>query len=133
YLATEGKQELEIARTLYLDDENALKPEIMPPGAAAKSDWLREGYVVLVSSKEKPSDELAKIKTLAPKDLRISAKNALEYKDGGTWKVFRRNSYVVLAVSRTAFRGLDDSAPWAKKYAAAIKLAGEPRPGGGSG
>jgi hypothetical protein len=91
-----------------------------------KVDSLREGYLVVVSSRERKSDDLSKILGMDTRDIRLSSIGAgLEYKDQGEWRRFRHNSYVVLSVTKTTLRGENESSNWFAKYTEAERTAEE--------
>jgi hypothetical protein len=82
-------------------------------------DALREGYLVVVSSREKKGGDLTEILTLQPDQIRLSPLGQqLEYKDGEAWKAVVDNSYVIFSITKTTTRGEDES-PWLVKYRAA--------------
>ncbi|MFL6622168.1 MAG: hypothetical protein ACJ8NR_06075 [Sulfurifustis sp.] len=127
YLATEGKQALDIRRTVYFD----------PDAEDHKDDALREGYLVLISSNGMSAAEAMKMTELTSKELRIAAKGGgLEIREGGSWKPFKRASYAILTVTSVSVRGEDRAAPWFKKYGEALQLAKEklaaPEPAAGA-
>jgi len=82
-------------------------------------DALREGYLVVVSSREHKGDGLTKILSLQPEDYRLSSQgHQLEYKESGAWTPLVDNSYVIFSITQTTTRG-EDEAPWLVKYRAA--------------
>jgi len=94
-----------------------------------KEDSLREGYLVILSSREGKSDDLKKILTLLssdPSSVRIhSTTKCLEYKEGTEWKQLKSNSYVVLSITKASCRGVDEGSKWFSKYKDAIEFAKE--------
>ena len=82
-------------------------------------DALREGYLIVVSSREHKGDGLTKILSLQPEDYRLSSQGQqLEYKESGAWTPLVDNSYVIFSITQTTTRG-EDEAPWLVKYRAA--------------
>jgi hypothetical protein len=108
YTSNNPKSILDISQSFVFYSDDAEHP-----------DALREGYLIVVSSREKKGGDLQRILQLQPNDLRLSAiGQQLEYKDSGVWKPLVDNSYVVFSVTQTATRG-EDEAPWLVKYRAA--------------
>jgi len=91
-----------------------------------KTDSLREGFLVIMSSREKRSADLTKILSFDSKSIRLSPSGiGLEYEEGNEWKQFRNNSYVVLSIMKTPIRGENESSHWFSKYSEAERIAEE--------
>ncbi len=100
---------------------------VYPEKNVLRRDSLREGFLVIMSSREGKSDELTKILSLGTKDIRLSSLGdiGLEYKEGSDWKPFRNNSYVILSVTKTPVRGENQYSNWFLKYCDAERIAEE--------
>lgn len=118
YTAEDPRQMLDISQSYVLyADTKQLKP-----------DSLHEGYLIIVSSRERKSDDLTKILSLDSKSIRLSPLgNGLEYKEKeeAEWKLLRNNSYVVLSVVKTPIRGENEYSHWFSKYTEAERFAEE--------
>ncbi len=116
YTAADPRQVLDISQSFVIYSDTTQH----------RVDSLREGYLVIVSSREKKSDDLSKILGMDPKDIRLSPiGTGLEYKDEGVWKQLRHNSYAVLSVTRVSLRGENESSNWFAKYTEAERTAEE--------
>lgn len=116
YTADDPRQILDISQSyIVYADTNQLK-----------IDSLREGYLVIVSSREKKSADLEKVLSLGSKAMRLSSSgNGLEYFEDNEWKQFKNNSYVVLSVTKTPIRGENEYSNWFSKYIEAERTAEE--------
>lgn len=91
-----------------------------------KVDSLREGFLIIISSREKKNADLKKIVSLDSKDIRLSPLgNGLEFKEADEWKQFTNNSYVVLSVTKIQSRGENEYSNWFSKYTEAERLTEE--------
>jgi hypothetical protein len=86
--------------------------------------------LVIISSREGKSADLDKV-SQDTKNIRLSPSGVgLQYLDGTEWKQFRNNSYVVLSVTKTPYRGENESSNWFAKYTEAERTAEEKLVGG---
>jgi hypothetical protein len=87
------------------------------------ADALREGYIVIVSAREKRGDDfnelLARL-AADPSALRVSQDGVVTFTTAaGAQKSLLQNSYAVLSVESTPLKGEDEDSPWYAKYKAA--------------
>lgn len=107
---------------------------IYPDASSGRVDSLRQGYIVVISGAEKKTVDLNRILSLGTDGLRFDDINhVLQIKQSdGSWHTFTGNSYVVLSVTTSPVRGIDENSPWFKKFSAAEQLVDTPTLDGGT-
>ncbi len=107
YTSAKPKQVLDVSQSFVLYSD-ALKEY---------PDALREGFLVVISSRENKSAELTDFLKLPSGSIQIAPLGGLVYKNAkGEWQAFSRNSYVILTITETSIRGENQSAAWFHKY-----------------
>lgn len=119
YTSDRPKQMLDVTQSFVLYADNTKEYE----------DALREGYVVIVSAREKKTDDLARIQSLGPEDLRVEGQKLMFRDTQGQMRPLLFNSYVILTVTQTPVRGENQRSTWFRKYSDAIKASEKIREG----
>ena len=86
-----------------------------------RNDSLKQGYFVIISGTEKKNADLRRVVEAAFDEIRFNPeRNVLQLRQAdGTWGLFTGNSYVVLSVTASPVRGIDENSEWFRKFAEA--------------
>jgi hypothetical protein len=111
---------------------------LYPEGAPVKIDALKEGFLVVVSTRGRNTQDLTLLQSLDKDSLRLSpvTQQGLQYKSAqdGAWKSFDQFSYAIFSVTKFRLRGEDQTSAWFNKYQqafqAADKISDNPTSGG---
>lgn len=97
------------------------------------TDALCEGFLVVLSSRNKGSNDLRSLASLQPgRDIRISPMGGLEYQSSGRWVPVNDKSYIIFSVTTTLRRGPDQEAAWFAKFREAVNSSEDDLVGGKS-
>ena len=108
YTSANPRQMLDITQSLLLYSDNSKE----------YPDALCEGYLIVVSGREKKTDQLSQFLQLKEGDIQLSPQGqALQYRSPqGNMVTLTRNSYVILSITKTPVRGEDENSAWFNKY-----------------